>query len=52
MLTATRDDEEALAALHAGASGYLLKYIDPDLLGEALRRVAEGDLGLSRPAPA
>lgn len=44
MLTATADDDAALAALRAGASGYLLKDLDAERLAEALRRVAEGDL--------
>jgi DNA-binding NarL/FixJ family response regulator len=44
MLTATRDDDVALAALRAGARGYVLKDLDLDMLADALRRVAAGDL--------
>ena len=44
MLTATCDDDAALASLRAGASGYLLKDLDSERLATTLRRVAEGDL--------
>jgi DNA-binding NarL/FixJ family response regulator len=33
MLTASRDDDDLFEALRAGASGYLLKDMDPDRLG-------------------
>ena len=35
MLTASRDDEDLFDALRAGASGYLLKDMDPDRLAAA-----------------
>ena len=44
MLTASRDEDVARAALRAGASGYLLKDVDSDRLADALRRVAGGEL--------
>jgi two-component system nitrate/nitrite response regulator NarL len=48
MLTASRDDEDLFAALRAGASGYLLKDMDPDRLGAALRGVLAGEAALPR----
>jgi two-component system nitrate/nitrite response regulator NarL len=48
MLTASRDDEDLFAALRAGASGYLLKDMDPDRLGHALRGVLAGEAVLPR----
>jgi two-component system nitrate/nitrite response regulator NarL len=48
MLTASRDDEDLFAALRAGASGYLLKDMDPDRLGAALRGVLAGEAVLPR----
>jgi DNA-binding NarL/FixJ family response regulator len=48
MLTASRDDEDLFAALRAGASGYLLKDMDPDRLGSALRGVLAGESVLPR----
>ena len=42
MLTASRDDDDLFDALRAGASGYLLKDMDPDRLGAALRGVMAG----------
>lgn len=46
MLTVSRDDDDLFAALRCGASGYLLKDIDPDRLPEALRAVARGEATL------
>ena len=48
MLTASRDDEDLFEALRAGASGYLLKDMDPDRLGPALRGVLAGEAALPR----
>jgi DNA-binding NarL/FixJ family response regulator len=48
MLTASRDDEDLFAALRAGASGYLLKDMDPARLGPALRGVLAGEAILPR----
>jgi two-component system, NarL family, nitrate/nitrite response regulator NarL len=48
MLTASRDDEDLFAALRAGASGYLLKDMDPGRLAPALRGVLAGEAVLPR----
>ncbi len=48
MLTASRDDEDLFEALRAGASGYLLKDMDPDRLAAALRGVMAGEAALPR----
>ncbi|MGY1737166.1 response regulator [Geodermatophilus sp. SYSU D00684] len=48
MLTASADDEDLFAALRAGASGYLLKEMDPARLGPALRGVLAGESVLPR----
>ena len=48
MLTASRDDEDLFDALRAGASGYLLKDMDPDRLAAALRGVIAGEAALPR----
>jgi DNA-binding NarL/FixJ family response regulator len=48
MLTASRDDEDLFAALRAGASGYLLKDMDPTRIGSALRGVLAGEAVLPR----
>src|SRR3954451_16612012 len=48
MLTASRDDEDLFAALRAGASGYLLKDMDPGRLGPALQGVLAGEAVLPR----
>ena len=48
MLTASRDDDDLFEALRAGASGYLLKDMDPDRLGSALRGVLAGEAALPR----
>jgi DNA-binding NarL/FixJ family response regulator len=48
MLTVSRSDADLFAALRAGASGYLLKDIDPDRLPRALLGVLEGEAALPR----
>jgi two-component system nitrate/nitrite response regulator NarL len=48
MLTASRDDDDLFDALRAGASGYLLKDMDPDRLAHALRGVLDGEAALPR----
>lgn len=48
MLTASRDDRDLFDALRAGAIGYLLKDMDPDRLGPALRGVLSGEAALPR----
>ncbi len=48
VLTASADDEDLFAALRAGASGYLLKDMDPARLGTALRGVLAGESVLPR----
>lgn len=47
MLTTFGDDEQVVAALRAGASGFLLKDVDPPDLVHAIRVVARGDALLS-----
>jgi DNA-binding NarL/FixJ family response regulator len=48
MLTVSRSDDDLFNALRAGASGYLLKDIDPVRLPLALRGVLEGEAALPR----
>lgn len=48
MLTASHDDHDLFDALRAGAVGYLLKDIEPDRLGPALRGVLRGEAALPR----
>ena len=48
MLTVSPDDENLLAALRAGATGYLLKDIDPGRLPNALKGVLEGEAAIPR----
>src|SRR5919202_4159504 len=48
MLTVSRTDADLFNALRAGASGYLLKDIDPARLPLALRGVLEGEAALPR----
>jgi DNA-binding NarL/FixJ family response regulator len=43
MLTVSRQDEDLFDALRAGASGYLLKGTDENLIGDALQRVLDGE---------
>jgi two-component system, NarL family, nitrate/nitrite response regulator NarL len=46
MLTVSRQDEDLFDALRAGASGYLLKGLDEDTIGESLQRVLRGEATL------
>lgn len=46
MLTASRDDEDLFDSLRAGASGYLLKDMDPAALPDALRGVLAGEAAM------
>lgn len=48
MLTVSRDDDDLLAALRAGASGYLLKDTDPERLPHALEDVLSGEAAIPR----
>lgn len=48
MLTVSRADSDLFDALRAGASGYLLKDIDPARLPLALQGVLEGEAALPR----
>jgi DNA-binding NarL/FixJ family response regulator len=48
MLTVSREDADLFDALRAGASGYLLKDIDPARLPLALHGVLEGEAALPR----
>ena len=43
MLTVSRQDDDLFDALRAGASGYLLKGMDEDAIGDALQRVLAGE---------
>lgn len=46
MLTVSRQDEDLFDALRAGASGYLLKGLDEDTIGDSLHRVLNGEATL------
>lgn len=48
MLTVSEDDADLFAALRAGASGYLLKGIDPARLPHALQDVIDGQSAIPR----
>src|SRR5438093_4194050 len=48
MLTVSRIDTDLFDALRAGATGYLLKDIDPTRLPFVLRRVLDGEAALPR----
>lgn len=48
MLTFSQADEDLFDSLRAGARGYLLKNMDPDRLGSALRGVLSGQAALPR----
>ena len=48
MLTVSREDDDLFDALRAGASGYLLKDIDPQRLPLALLDVLKGDAAIPR----
>jgi len=43
MLTVSRQDQDLFDALRAGASGYLLKGTDENVIGDALKRVLDGE---------
>jgi len=47
MLTISEKDEDLMAAIEAGADGYLLKATDPEALCQAIRQVAAGQSILS-----
>ncbi|MCH8007921.1 MAG: response regulator transcription factor [Chloroflexi bacterium] len=46
VLTSFAEDEQVLAAVKAGAAGYLLKDVQPQELGNAIRTVHAGDAQL------
>lgn len=46
MLTVSRSDEDLFAALRAGASGYLLKDMPLDAIGDELAHVLEGQVAM------
>lgn len=46
MLTVSRQDEDLFDSLRAGASGYLLKGMDEDRIGEELHKVIAGEASL------
>lgn len=48
ILTASDSEQDMLAAVETGASGYLVKSIEPQALCNALHRVVEGDLAFPR----
>jgi DNA-binding NarL/FixJ family response regulator len=48
MLTVSRDDADLFDAIRAGASGYLVKDMDPGRLPHALRGVLAGEAALPR----
>ncbi|HVP21799.1 MAG TPA: response regulator transcription factor [Anaerolineaceae bacterium] len=47
MLTISKENDDLLGAIHAGADGYLLKNTDPDELRRAILRVTQGEGVLS-----
>ena len=46
MLTVSRNDDDLFDALRAGASGYLLKDMNPDRLPDAIRGVMNGEAAM------
>ena len=48
MLTYSRDEEDLFGALRAGATGYLLKEMDPDRLGPSLHAALAGEVTFPR----
>ncbi len=48
MLSAAENDDDLFAALEVGASGYLLKEMNPARLGRALQGVLRGEAALPR----
>jgi two-component system nitrate/nitrite response regulator NarL len=47
ILTIQEEDQSLFEAIKSGAQGYLLKKIEPQVLFETLRRVAEGEASIS-----
>ena len=47
ILTTFDRDAEILGAIEAGAAGYLLKDVDPDVIIDGIRRAAAGDIVLA-----
>ena len=48
MLTVSDSEEDVVAALRAGADGYLLKDMEPEDILDSLRRASEGRMVISR----
>jgi DNA-binding NarL/FixJ family response regulator len=48
MLTVSKEDADVIAALRAGAAGYLLKDMDLERLGDALAGVIRGEAAIPR----
>jgi DNA-binding NarL/FixJ family response regulator len=48
MLSASRSDEDVVAAFEAGAAGYLLKDIEAGALAAALERIVAGEIEMPR----
>ena len=48
VLTASADRDDMIDAIRAGASGYLVKGIDPDRIGQALRCALAGEAAIPR----
>jgi DNA-binding NarL/FixJ family response regulator len=48
MLSASRSDDDVIAAFEAGAVGYLLKDIEAGALATALERIAAGEMEMPR----
>jgi len=48
ILTTSTDEQDVIAALHAGANGYLLKDMEPDELVAALRDIVAGQLVVAK----
>lgn len=48
ILTTSTDEQDVIAALHAGANGYLLKDMEPDELIAALRDIVAGQLVVAK----
>ena len=48
MLTVSDEDDDLFAAIRAGASGYLLKDMDPDRLASALQGIVGGEAAVPR----
>ncbi len=48
VLTASSDRDDLVDAIRAGASGYLVKSMDPDRIAPALRGVLAGEAAIPR----